>query len=105
MVFGQKLPFLQLLFFLGEIRQENVFNGILQRENAFLGHKNKKFKKSKNCHYSEGVDPWFLYKNGHLSNSFFLRQYRPGKCLLRYSRTKKRLSRPKKPKNFKKSIY
>ena len=25
--------------------------------------------------------------------TFFLRQYRPGKCLLRYSRTKKRLSR------------
>ena len=102
MVFGQKLPFLQLLFFLGKIRQENVFNGILQRENAFLGHKNKKFKKSKNCHYSKGVDPWFLYKNGHLSNSFFLRQYRPGKCLLRYSRTKKRLSRPKKTQKFQK---
>ena len=25
--------------------------------------------------------------------TFFFRQYRPGKCLLRYSRTKKRLSR------------
>ena len=25
--------------------------------------------------------------------TFFLKQYRPGKCLLRYSRTKKRLSR------------
>ena len=28
--------------------------------------------------------------------TFFFRQYRPGKCLLRYSRTKKRLSRPRK---------
>ena len=28
--------------------------------------------------------------------TFFLRQYRPGKCLLRYSRTKKRNSRLKK---------
>ena len=39
--------------------------------------KNKKFKKSKNGHFS----------------SFFFKQYRPGKFLLRYSRTKKRLSR------------
>ena len=28
--------------------------------------------------------------------TFFFRQYRPGKCLLQYSRTKKRLSRLKK---------
>ena len=28
--------------------------------------------------------------------NFFFRQYRPGKCLLQYSRTKKRLSRLKK---------
>ena len=28
-----------------------------------------------------------------ISPTFFFRQYRPGKCLLRYSRTKKRLSR------------
>ena len=52
--------------------QENVFYDILQRKNAFLGYKNKKFKKSKNCHYSKWVNPLFLYKNGHFSNSFFL---------------------------------
>ena len=33
---------------------------------------------------------------------FFFRQYRPGKCILRYSRRKSRLSRYKK-KNFKKA--
>ena len=59
-------------FFLGNIGQENVFYGILERKNAFLGYKNKKFKKSKNCHYSKWVNPWFLYKNGHFSNFFFL---------------------------------
>ena len=32
-------------FFLGSIGQENVFYDILQRKNAFLGYKNKKFKK------------------------------------------------------------
>ena len=76
------------LFFLGNMNQENVFYDILERNNAFLGYKNKKFKKSKNWHFSKGVNPWFRFKNGHFSN-FFFRQYRAGKCLLRYSRTKK----------------
>ena len=30
-------------FFLGNIGQENDFNDILERKNAFLGYKNKKF--------------------------------------------------------------
>ena len=34
-------------FFLGNIGQENVFYDILERKNAFLTYKNKKFKKSK----------------------------------------------------------
>ena len=36
------------IFFLGNIGQEKVFFNILERKNAFLGYKNKKFKKSKN---------------------------------------------------------
>ena len=79
-------------FFFGNVRQENVFYDILKRKNAFLGYKNKKFKKSKNWHFSKRVNSWFWSKNGHFSN-FFFRQYRPGKCLLRYSRMRKRLSR------------
>ena len=47
MVLVQKLPFFQL-FFLGNIGQENVFYDILDRKNAFLGYKNKKFKNSEN---------------------------------------------------------
>ena len=47
MVLIQKLPFFQL-FFLGNIGQENVSHDILERKNAFLDYKNKKFKKSKN---------------------------------------------------------
>ena len=147
MVLVQKWPFFQL-FFLGNIGQENVFYDILERENAFLGYKKKKFEKSKNWHFSKGVNSWFWSKNGHLTNfvflgnigqatvfygildqkknclgyknkklkksknshfskgvdpwfwsrmtifsPFFFRQYRPGKCLLRYSTTKKCLSR------------
>ena len=77
------------------IGQKNVFYDILERKNAFLGHRNKKFKKSNNWHFSKGVNPWFWSKNGNFSNFIFW-QYKPGKCLLRYSRTKKSLSRPLK---------
>ena len=71
MVLVQKWPFFQL-FFLGNIGQENVFDDILVRKYAFLNYKNKKFKKSKNEHFSKGVNPWFWSKNGHFSNFFFL---------------------------------
>ena len=64
-------------FFLGNIGQDNVFYDILERRNAFLRYKNKKFKKTKNWHFSKGVNPWFWSKNGQFSN-FFFRQYRPG---------------------------
>ena len=56
MVLVQKWPFFQL-FFLGNIGQENVFYDILERKNAFLGYKNKNFKKSKNWHFFKGVNP------------------------------------------------
>ena len=56
MVLVQKWPFFQL-FFKGNIGQENVFYDILEGKNAFLSYKRKKFKKS---------------KNGHFTNCFFL---------------------------------
>ena len=60
-------------FFLDKIGQENVFYVILERKNAFLGFKNKKFKKSKNCHFSKGhFYQWFWSKIGHFSHFFFL---------------------------------
>ena len=52
------------LFFLGNIGQENVFYDILEQKIAFLGYKNKKFKKSKHWHFFKGVNPWFWSKNG-----------------------------------------
>ena len=60
------------MFFLGNIGQENVFYDNLERKNAVLGYKNKKFKKSKNGHFSKGVNPWFWSKKGLFSNFFFL---------------------------------
>ena len=70
MVLVQKWPFFQL-FFLGYIGQVIVFYDILEQKNAFLGYKNNKFKKSKNSHFSKGVNPCFWSKNRHFSNSFF----------------------------------
>ena len=91
--FWSKNAHFSKFFFLVNIVQENVFYDFLERKNALLGYKNKKFKKSKNWHFSKGVNPWFGSKNAYFSNFFFFRQYRPGKCLLWYLRTKKRLSR------------
>ena len=80
MVLVQKWPFFQV-FFLGNIGKENVFYDIVEGRNAFQGYKNKKFKKSKNLHFSKRVNPWFWSKNGHLS-TFFVRQCTPLDCLL-----------------------
>ena len=92
MVLVRKWPFFNISF-LSNIGQENVFYDILQRKSAFLRYKKKKFKKSKKWHFSKGVNPWFWSNKGHFSNIFFFSQYRQEKYLLRYSRTKKRLSR------------
>ena len=55
----QKWPFFHL-YFLVQRGQENVFYDILTgKKNAFLGYKNKKFKKSKNYDFPKGVNPWF----------------------------------------------
>ena len=79
-------------FFSGNKGQENVFYDIVERNYVFLSYKNKKSKNSKYSYFFKGVNPWFWSKNGNFSTFFFFRQYRPGKCLLWYSRTKKRLS-------------
>ena len=46
--FSPKMAIFPSFFVLGNIDQGNVFYDILERKNAFLGYKNKKFKKSKN---------------------------------------------------------
>ena len=72
MVLVQKWPFFSF-FVLRNKSQDNVFQDILERKNAFLGQKNRKFEKSKNCYFSKGVNPCLWSKNGHFSNFFFLR--------------------------------
>ena len=86
--FGAKLTISPSVVF-SQYRAGNVFYDILERKNAFLGYKNSEFKKWKNCDFFNGANPWFWSKIGHFS-TFFFRQYRPGKSVLRYSRTKKK---------------
>ena len=61
MVCVKKWRFFQV-FLLGDIGQGNVFFDILERKIAFLGYKNKKFKKSKNGHFSKGLTLGFGLK-------------------------------------------
>ena len=58
-------------FFFGNRGLDNVFYNIVKVKNAFLGYRKKKFKNSKNSHFSKGVNAWFWPKNGHFSNFFF----------------------------------
>ena len=71
MVFVQRWPFFQL-FFLGNIDQKYVFNDNLAKKRASQGYKNKKYKKSKNWHFSRAINPWFWSKTGHFCNFYFL---------------------------------
>ena len=57
MLLVQKWPFFQL-FLLGNIGQENHFYDILKRKNAFLGYKNKKFKKFKILPKKKKLEKW-----------------------------------------------
>ena len=61
MVLVKKWPFFQH-FSLTNIRQENAFYDILERQNVFLGYKNMKFKNSNYWHFSKGVNPSFWTK-------------------------------------------
>ena len=49
------------LFIFGKMREENVFDDILERKKAFLDYK-KKVKKVKNWDFSKGVSPRFWSK-------------------------------------------
>ena len=71
MVMVQKWPFFQLFFF-RQYRSGKCLLWCSRTKNAFLRYKNKKFKRSKNGHFSKRVNPWFWSKNGHFSNFFFL---------------------------------
>ena len=80
------------MFFLDNIGQENVFYDIVERKNPFLTINTKGSKTRKIDIFPKGLThsfgPQFAF-----FQTFFFRQYRPGKCVLQDSRTKKHLSR------------
>ena len=49
-------------FIFGKIREESVFDEILERKKAFLDYKKQKVKKVKNWDLSKGVSAWFWSK-------------------------------------------
>ena len=93
--YGAKMANFGNFSFLGNMEmwnRENVFYDVLDRTNAFLGYKNKKFNKSKNWHFPKRLTHGFGPKMA-IFPTFFFRQYWPGKCLLLCSQSNKRLSR------------
>ena len=60
-VFDQKFENF-LSFYFGKIREENVFDDILERKKAFLDQKKEKVKTAKNWDFSKGDSPWFWSK-------------------------------------------
>ena len=61
MVLLKNWPFFYL-FFLGKIRQENVFYDILERKNVFLGNKKKSTKSRKIDIFAKGLTHGFAEK-------------------------------------------
>ena len=58
MVFIKNLKIFHLFIF-GKIRDENVFDDILERKKAFLDYKKQKIKKVNNWDFSKAFSPWF----------------------------------------------
>ena len=90
MVLVKKWPFF-LVFFLGNIGHENLFYNILEQKNAFLAYKKTGSKSRKIEIFPKRLTHGFGQKMAIFPCLFF-RFYRPGKCVLQSSRTKKRLS-------------
>ena len=77
-------------FVLGNISQENVFYDILEQKTPFYAIKTRRSKSPKIDIFLKRLTHGFGPKMAIFA-TFFFRQYKPGKCLLRYSRTKKGL--------------
>ena len=90
MLLVKKWPFFNL-FFCDNIGQDNVFYDILERKTSFYAIKTRTSKSPKIDIFPKGLTHGFGQKWPFFPLFFW--QYRPGKCLLGYYRTKKRLSR------------
>ena len=88
-------------FFFKEIKGKKMcFTIIWNEKTPFQAIKRRSFKHSTIDIFTKGLTHGFGRKMA-IFQTFCFRQCRPGKCLLRYSRTKKRLSRLEKQENQK----
>ena len=81
MALVQNWPFFYLSFFLSNRDLKNVFYYFLEREIAFLGYKNKKFKSKKIYIFPKGLVHSFGPKLAIFSPCFF-RKDSAEKCVL-----------------------
>ena len=91
MVLVQKWPFFQL-FFLGNIGRKMSFTIFQSEKTPFQAIKTGSSRCRKIDIFPKGLTHGFGPKMASFP-TFFFRQYKPGKCLLRHSRAKKGLSR------------
>ena len=91
--FWSKNGHFSMSFFFCNIGQENVFYNILERKNGFLAHKKWCWKSRKIEIFPKGLTHGFGQKMA-IFPCLFIKEYRAGKFVLQYSRTKKRLTSP-----------
>ena len=68
------------LFIFGKIREESVFDDILERKKAFLDYENQRVKKVKNWDFSKGLVHGFGQKFENFP-SFYFWQNQLAKCV------------------------
>ena len=90
--FCSKNDHFSMSFFFCNIGQENVFYNNLEQKNAFLAYKKERSSKSRKIKIFPKVLTHGFGQKMNIFPCLFFRQYRPGKFVLQYSRTKKRLS-------------
>ena len=91
--FGPKMAIFSTSFFQVLQARKMSFTIFQNRENAFLDYQKRSSKSRKTAIFSKGLTDGFGPKIAIFSTSLFFRQNRRGKCVLRYSRTRKRLFR------------
>ena len=88
--FGPKMAIFSTFFFQTLQARKMSFTTFQNEKKPFQGIKTRSLKSPKIDIFPKGLTHGFALKMA-IFPTFFLRQYRPGKCVLRYSRRKKRL--------------
>ena len=90
--FGPYMAFFPTFFFSAILVRKMIFTIFQNEKMPFQAIKTSSSKSRKIAIFPKGLTHGFGPKMA-IFRTLFFRQYRPGKCLLRYSRTKKHLSR------------